>query len=416
MPDGFLWGSSTSGHQIEGNNIHSGHWKAELENEKTQDDFQASGMACNHYELYREDIEMLKDLKHQAFRMSVEWSRIEPVEGKFEEKEVEHYVDVLKRLKENGIQVFLTLVHFTVPAWFEDKGGFSTMDNLQYFERYLHFIVPKIAPYVSFWNTLNEVNHPGYESRMKINWLKYHARAYHVIKAYTDTPVSIAHAFHFYMPKRHYDAFDEVMAKYYDLISNEYLLHAIRTGEIVHPFEEAEWYPEVKDTCDYWSVNWYTRDLIDARDPAFVSTKYRHNEMKLIPRCAYFDEVFAEGMMAVLTRLRDKPVYITENGCCTYDDNIRIVYIAQVLSSIRDAIDAGVDVKGYLYWSLLDNYEWYSFEPQFGMVGCDFKTFERTPKPSALFYRDMIEANGFDQEILRKYLDHIPSLSLDGNR
>lgn len=104
------------------------------------------------------------------------------------------------------------------------------------------------------------------------------------------------------------------------------------------------------------------------------------------------------------------------DGSGEYDDNIRIVYIAQVLSSIRDAIDAGVDVKGYLYWSLLDNYEWYSFEPQFGMVGCDFKTFERTPKPSALFYRDMIEANGFDQDMLRKYLDHIPSLSLDGDR
>lgn len=410
MPEGFLWGSSTAGHQIEGNNCHSDRWFSELEKEKTEEDFEASGMACNHYNLYKEDTDLLVNLGHKAFRMSVEWSRIEPEHGVFDNDAVKHYLNELELLKSKGIKIFLTLVHFSVPQWFAKLGGFSKIENIKYFKSYLEYIVPKISPYVDFWNTLNETNHPSIESGLKINYLKFHAAAYHIIKKYTDTPVSIAHAFHFYMPKRYYDEFDITMAKYYDMIVNEYFLHAMRTGEIVLPFSDGEVVPDIKNTCDFWSINWYTRDLIDARNPEMISTKYRHTEMKLIPRCAYFDEIFAEGMMDILTRLDDKPVYITENGCCTDDDRFRIIYIAQVLSAIEEAISAGIDVKGYLYWSLLDNYEWYSFKPKFGMVSVDLKTFVRTPKNSAYFYRDIIRKNGFSQEILRKYLNEIPSL------
>ncbi len=413
MPEGFLWGSSTAGHQIEGNNIHSDRWFIELEQEKTEENFQVSGKACMHYEMYKQDIDMMKDLGHQAFRMSVEWSRIEPEQGKYDEEALDHYLDELKYLKEKNIQVFLTLVHFSVPKWFADLGGFDNIDNLKYFESYVDYIVPKIAPYVDFWNTLNETNHPYITSQHKINTLKFHARAYHVIKSYTDAPVSIAHAFHLYMPKRMFDKFDTTLAEYYDCMVNEYFFHAIRTGEIVLPGIEGEFVSEVKDTCDFWSVNWYTRDLIDARASGeALSSKYKHTEMKLIPRCAYFDEFFAEGMTAVLMRLKDKPVYITENGCCTNDDRYRIIYMSQVLSAVREAIDFGADVRGFLYWSLLDNYEWYSFEPRFGMVNVNYDTFERTPKDSAYFFKDMIENNGFSQDVLRKYLKDFPSLGL----
>ncbi len=414
FPKDFLWGSATAGHQIEGNNIHSDKWVEELENEKTLEDFQASGMACNHYELFREDIKMLKELGHRAFRMTVEWSRIQPKAGVFDEDAVEHYLEELRLLKENGIEVFMTLVHFTMPLWFSELGGWSNMDNLHYFEEYLEFIIPKITPYVSYWNTFNETNHPEIPSQLKLCQLKYHVAAYRIIKKYGDAPVSMAHAFHYYMPKRPYDKFDVNMAEYYDNMVNEYFFHAIRTGEVVLPDIETEYVPGLKDSCDYWAVQWYTRDLIDARTTGnLISSKYNHNELKLVPRCEYFDEIYPEGMTAVLMRLRDKPVYLTENGCCTHDDRFRIIYIAQVLSAVKEAIDFGVDVKGYLYWSLLDNYEWYSFKPQFGIVGCDFETFERTPKPSAYFYKDIIENNGFNQEILRKYLKDIPSLNHD---
>lgn len=414
MPEGFLWGSSTAGHQIEGNNCNSDRWFSELEKEKTQENFQASGLACNHYELYRQDIDMLKDLGHQAFRLSVEWSRIEPSEGSFCDEAVSHYLDELSYLKENGIKVFLTLLHFSMPKWFSDLGGFTKTENIKYWERYLNFIVPKISEYVDFWNTLNETNHPSIDFKLKSNYLKFHARANSVIKAYSKAPVSIAHAFHLYQPKRMYDKFDTVRAEYYDAMVNEYFIHAIRTGEIVLPEIEGEFVGELKDSCDFWSINWYTRDLIDARDPKGISTKYNHTQMRLIPRCEYFDEFYPEGMTHVLMRLKDKPIYITENGCCTNDDRFRIVYMSQVLSALKEAIDFGADVKGYLYWSLMDNYEWYSFEPRFGMVDVDYSTFKRTPKQSALFYKEIIAQNGITQELIRKYLKEIPSLGLDG--
>ena len=412
MPEGFLWGSSTAGHQIEGNNIHSDRWFDELEREQTEPDFQASGEACRHYELYKHDIDLLKELGHQAFRMSVEWSRIEPEQGHFDEKEVKHYLDELEYLKSNNIQVFITLVHFSMPKWFRDLGGFEKIENLKYFQNYLNFIVPKIAPYTDFWNTLNETNHPRFASRLKANNLKYHARAYHIIKAYSNAPVSIAHAFHLYMPKRMFDKFDTALTEQYDCMVNEYFLHAIRTGEVVLPGIDGVFDREIKDTCDYWALNWYTRDMIDARDPKTISAKYRHNELKLISQPSYFDEFFAEGMTDVLMRLKDKPIYITENGCCADDDRFRIIYMAQVLSAIRESIDFGADVKGFLYWSLMDNYEWYSFVPRFGMVDVDYNTYKRTPKKSAYLFKDMIERNGFSQEILRKYLKELPSIGL----
>ena len=416
MPDGFLWGSSTAGHQIEGNNIHSDKWAEELEKIKSVEDFDLSGAACNHYALYREDADLLKELGHQAYRMSVEWARIEPEQGVYDESALKHYLSELELLKEQGINIFLTLVHFSLPKWFADRGGFLKEENIIYFEKYVEYIVPKITPYVDFWNTLNETNHPRLDSDFKINCLKAHAAAYGIIKKYSAAPVSIAHAFHMYMPKRYFDEFDIAMAKYYDIMVNEYFLHAIRTGEIVFPFTDGLYVPALKNSCDYWALNFYTRDLIDARDPQMISSKYHHTEIRFIERCRYFDEMFAEGMADVMVRLRDRPIYVTENGCCTNDDRFRIVYMAEFLSALREAIGMGADVRGYLYWSFLDNYEWYSFKPRFGMVAVDFQTFKRTPKPSAYFYRDMIKNNGFSQEVLRRYLKESPSLGLAGKK
>ena len=124
----------------------------------------------------------------------------------------------------------------------------------------------------------------------------------------------------------------------------------------------------------------------------------------------YLEEIDPECIIANTTRLMDKPVYISENGCCCNDDRFRIVFISLYLSAVAEAIKMGVDIRGYLYWSLLDNYEWSSFKPRFGLCDCNRSTFERTPKPSAYFYREIIDNNGFDQSILRKYLSEMPSL------
>ena len=413
FPDGFLWGSAVAGHQVEGDNVHSNHWYAEQEIRKADPHYEVSGQACNHYNMYREDARLLKDLGHQAFRLSVEWARIEPEEGNFQESEVQHYLDELSCLKENGIRTFVTLVHYTVPQWFAEKGGFGKLENLNYFERYLQYILPKISPYVDFWNVMNEFNLGSSQERLDIKYTSvfFHARGYHLIKQFSDKPVSSAHALVQYYGKRQNDVFDLTMQKYADIINHEFFFHAIRTGELVLPHKDGVFDREIKDTCDFWSINLYTREIVDSRKADLAGDRYSFTETRMLPMKFYLDEFYPECMYHNLTRLMDKPVYITENGCSCYNDDFRIVYLTEYLAAMHEAMEAGVDVKGYLHWSLLDNYEWSSYIPRFGLVEVDRENgFKRTPKPSAYFYRDIIENNGFTQEILSKYLKEMPRI------
>ena len=408
MPAGFLWGAGYAGHQVEGNNIHSQLWKLE----KDYNYPARSGLACNSYELWEKDVEIAADLKLGAFRTSVEWSRIEPEEGHFDQKAADHYIALFAALKEKGIKVFATMVHFSYPLWFEEIGHFAKLENRKYFERYLEFIVPQIAPYVDFWNVMNEFNLGNSEDRIiyKLACVQYHALGYHVIKKYSSAPVSSAHALVQYMPKRPFDRWDSTVAKYRDLQDHEFFFHAMRTGEILYPMREGFYAPEVKDTVDYWSVNTYVRDMIDGRKAGADGSRFPFKKMKMIPMDFYLEEFNSECVIHNLSRLTDKPVYITENGLSCDDDRLRIVFLSEYLSAVREAIDLGVDVRGYLYWSMLDNYEWTSFVPRFGLYSVDWDSFERTAKPSASFFRQVIENNGVSQEMIRQFLDENPSL------
>jgi beta-glucosidase len=421
FPEGFLWGSATAGHQIEGDNIHSQAWHKEQQPDFYREDPERtvrapSGKACDHYRLYREDVELISTLGHQAYRLSIEWSRIEPLEGQWNHDGLAHYLDLLDRLVDNGIQVFVTLHHFTHPLWFDRLGGFSKADNRRFFERYLTFLVPRISAYVSGWNVINEFNGWGGLTAgpsiapLKFNMLRVHAAGYHLIKLHSTAPVSSAHAFIHWFPRRFHDTLDRRMTEFADFTTNEFFFHALRTGELVYPGVDAEFDPDVRGAIDFWSVNYYTRHMVDARLADLDGPRFRHKELKMVPMKFYLEEMFPEGLIANLERLRDYPVYITENGCAAIDDRFRIVYLALHLSALHEAMERGVDVRGYFHWSLLDNYEWTSFIPRFGLVAVDFETFRRTPKPSALFYREVIRENGFGGETVRQYLDALPAL------
>lgn len=412
MPEGFLWGSGYAGHQVEGNNINSDCWHREQEGDpKFFTD--KSGIACNSYKMFKDDVELVSKLGHQAFRTSVEWSRIQPDEKTFCEEAAEHYVKFFAALKEKGIKVFCTTVHNSVPKWFADKGGFAKEENLIYFEKYLDYIIPKIVQYVDFYNVLNEFNiHGGCID--KLNSVRFHALGYHVIKRYSSAPVSSAHAFIDYKPFRPNNKMDIASAAYHDAEDNEFFFHAMRTGEVTQIGADGFISPDVKGTVDFWSINQYTRSLCDSRKGG-GNAAYYHKQLKLINMDFYLEEFYPECMINTLTRLTDKPVYITENGVACDDDRFRIVYIILYLSALRQCMDMGVDVRGYLHWSLLDNYEWRSYIPRFGLCSVDRESgsFERTPKQSAWFYKEIIEKNGFNQEIIRKYINELPSLGLN---
>lgn len=411
FPTNFLWGSAVAGHQVEGNNIHSNNWYNEQQTLKVNPSYEVSGMACNHYNMYREDVLLLKELGHRAFRLSIEWARIEPEEGRFLQTELDHYIKELAFLKENGIQTFVTMVHFSVPLWFAKKGDFSNLENIKYFERFLNYVVPKISRYVDFWNVLNEFNLGSTQQKLdfKFNSVFFHARGYHIIKQYSDKPISSAHALVQYYGRRQNDVFDVTMQHYNDIINHEFFFHAMRTGELVLPHKDGVFDKELKNTVDFWSVNLYTRDIVDSRKKDFRGERYDFTKTRMLPMNFYLDEFYPECVYHNLNRLLDKPVYITENGCSCNDDDFRIVYLAEYLSAMNEAIRSGVDLRGYLYWSFLDNYEWSTYIPKFGLVEVDYENnFKRTPKPSAYFYKEIIENNGFSQKILKKYLKNMP--------
>lgn len=412
LPEDFLLGSATAPHQIEGDNVHSGHWKYEQEEVLRNPKFQVSGKACNHYNMVDEDVKLLAALGHKAYRMGVEWARIEPQEGVFDKAATAHYVHELELLKKNGIKTFVTLVHFSMPLWFEEKNGFFDLDNFAYFERYLRYILPIISPYVDFWNVFNEFNLGTTERFLnrKFNKTICHARAYRIIKEYSSAPVSSAHALLQYYGARQSDPFDTALQGYLDAVDNEFFFHAIRTGELVVPGKDGIYDKEIKGTCDFWSINLYVRQMVDARKAKCKTRSMPYTHMQMISEPFYLEEFWPETMFNGLTRCMDKPVYITENGCCCDNDDFRIIYIAEFLSALNAARQTGVDVRGYLYWSFMDNYEWSSYAPRFGMVGVDRQTFVRTPKPSAYFYKEIIENKAFKQDILRKYLKSIPTL------
>ena len=412
FPKNFIWGSATAGYQIEGDNIHANYYDWERRGIFPF----PSGKACNSYELYRDDVALIKRLGHQVYRFSAEWSRIEPREGQWDQSAIDHYTDEARLLKEAGIKVYLTLNHGAIPLWFEQLGGFDKQENLHYFIRYIEKTAPSFAPYVDAWIVLNESFSAADNAVHAFNCIRAHGMAYHVLKGISDAPVSSAQMALEAYPVRYFDEFDQISAKLKNWAHNGVIRHAVKTGELVAPGIEAQSCPEVRGTMDFWALNLYTRDLIDARHPAHSAERFPHKKLRMIDMDFYLEEMYPEGTTAMIEYFGGdgaRPVYITENGCCCNDDRFRIVYLALYLSAIHDAIERGCDVRGYLYWSLMDNFEWGSgYKPKFGIVSVDRDTFARTPKPSALFYKEILENNGFSQEILRKYLCEMPSLAI----
>lgn len=408
FPDHVLFGAGGAGHQIEGDNIHSQFYEWELASPENVSE--PSGKACNGWEMYKEDIDLFKEMGWQIYRMSIEWCRIEPEEGVYDETALRRYIDMLERLNNAGIKVSLTTHHWSHPIWFERLGHFEKRENIKYFLRHLDYLVPKIKDYVHSWGVLNEfTNHgsnPAAFNLMK-NLTIAHALGYHTIKKYTNAPVSSSHSIIHWQPYRSFDEFDRCAAKMLDWGTNGYFIHAMETGEMVLPYMDGEYVPEVKDSLDYWALNYYTRHMASARSKNLKTHRFEFDRCSMVNCDAYHEEFYPDALVQHLPRFKNKPVYICENGACAEDDRFRIAYLAQHLMALKEAMDMGVDLRAYIHWSAMDNYEWGSFEPKFGLIAVNRETFERTPKPSAYFYRDIIRKHGIDHELRKKWLENL---------
>jgi len=390
FPRNFLWGAATSAHQVEGSNIHNDWWLAE----KTHALKEASGEACCHYELYPEDFAIAKELNHNCHRFSIEWSRIEPEEGNFDLLEIEHYRKVIADLRSRGIEPVVTLHHFTNPAWFSQKGGWVKFRLQEYFLRFVERIVKEFCSEVKFWITINEPlvysSHayllgawpPKQRSLFKtvkvtFNLAQAHIKAYRVIhKIYKDSSlerpmVGIAanlQAFEFCQPTLKNKISVYLRNKLYNL----YFIDELRG----------------KKTLDYIGINYYGRNLADVenwglRHLLLDTCKYNHHPLR---KNSLGWDIYPEGLYKLLSAVKkyNLPVLITENGICTEDDDLKWDYIREHLAQISRAISEGVEVIGYIYWSLIDNFEWdKGFDPRFGLVHIDYHSQKRTIRPSA---------------------------------
>ena len=409
FPEDFLWGSATAAYQIEGDNSSAGLWAHEAELKWTP-----SGKACNHYALYREDIDLLHRLGHRVYRFSINWSRIEPAEGEWNAEATEHYVDLCRRLCQKGIKPWITLYHGEHPLWFDKIDGWKNLEHIRrYWTRFVEYIAPRLAPYAAGWIVLNEFNGGvGTDGGpRKFAMTEAHAIGYHTLRQHSKVPISSAHAMIHWQPRRYHDKLDRIACDLDDWMQNEFFFHAVRTGEFVYPFFDAKTDPDFKGSADYWAVNQYTRHMADARTARLEGARYTHKRLRMIDADFWFEEFFPEGSISNLERLADKPVIVTENGIACDDDRFRIAYVALQLCALREAMDRGVDVRGYFHWSLMDNWEWGSYLPRFGLCHVDFETFVRTPRPSAWFYKQIIEQNGFSPELTRQYLSELPTVA-----
>ncbi len=389
FPEGFLWGTATASHQIEGgqNNDWS-RWEQSPRRlaylkKRGLDPLQfISGLAANSWENLEKDIECIKKLNNNAYRFSIEWSRIEPEEGEFDEAAIEKYHHFIKRLKEEGIEPFVTLWHWPLPLWLRD--GWENPQAVEYFARYTEFVV-RHCPEVKFWITLNEPE--GYSGnsyligiwppqkhslpahhRVLRNLSAAHNRAYAIIKqALPQSQISIA------APQAYFVASADPLSK------------------LFRGFADWWWnkrfLSRIIDRIDFIGLNYYWE----------IRTKYlSYSKTKGAVTSDMGWTVLPEGMYHVLMNLKkyNKPIYITENGVADRDDRLRAWFITEMLKNIHRAIKDGVDVKGYLYWSLLDNFEWsHGFGQKFGLFAVDRKTWERIPRPSVKVYAEIAKNN-----------------------
>jgi beta-glucosidase len=406
--DEFLLGAATSSTQIEGGDTNNTWYKWC----KTGHILDSSSCitACDHWNRVSQDIQILRDLHVQTYRMSLEWSRIEPAPGQFSREAVDHYRQEIQLLLTNNIQPLVTLHHFSEPLWFQEQGGWPHPQNSELFIQYVKFVVENLGDLVSEWVTFNEPNvyvyfgyitgsfPPGASDIPKAasvitEIIKTHTVLYQLIHEIRKTRgfpgrTMVGAAIHI----RVFDGLTllgKLTARIVDYLFNELFMTGITTGRIKFPLP-AQGY-QIRQGCyaDFLGINYYTRNIVEF---AWEPQNYFHrfvNDKELDKSDLGWD-IYPQGIYRVCKKYYGKfslPVYITENGISDRLDNRRENFILDHLAFLAKAIEEGTEIKRYYHWSFLDNFEWLDGESaKFGLYRCDFRTQARTPRKSAETY------------------------------
>jgi beta-glucosidase len=427
FPRGFLWGTATAAHQVEGNNTNNQWWAWEQAGHTDG----TSGLACDWWGgRWREDFDRAAESGQKAHRLSVEWSRIEPSPDRWDQDAMEHYRTMLRGLRDRGMTAMVTLHHFTDPLWLTELGAWETERVVPLFERFVHKVVEALKEYCSLWCTINEPNVYallGYVGDMfppgrgglpkavavQANMARAHAAGYRAIHA-IQPEARVGYALHYrpMVPRFKWLPLDVLMRHLRDLAVNMAFPSALSTGVMRTPTGRIA-LPEVKGTQDYLGLNYYTMPTVwfDLLRPIELFTqsgfqagadRSEHAAIANIPRGLY------ESIRWAARSYPNLPVLITENGVESANDEIRPRYIAQHLHQVWRAVNFNWQVKGYFHWTLVDNFEWErGWRQRFGLWTLDTATQKRTKRPSADLYADICKTNSLSAGMVEEYCPEV---------
>jgi len=443
FPRNFAWGTATAAHQVEGNNTKNNWYQWELAVDENGNprihNGQRSGLAADHWNRYPEDIRLMKEFGLSHYRFSVEWSRIEPELGEIDEQALNHYRKICQELIKAGITPVITLHHFSHPAWFEEMGAFEKDVNIQYFIKFSEIVFNTLNDLVPIWCTINEpavfvsqgyfngVFPPGKKDpqlagTVMQNLLNAHVRVYRHLKTLPGgdkVQIGLVKNILQFDPIRRWHILDWFFSKILNNIFTNDPIQFLKSGELSFYLPGmaniSMENPDAAGAIDFIGLNYYSRyhvkGQLNPQEPFIFET--RQEDVQTDMPYPIYPEGFYRALHTI--SLLDKPIYVTENGIADDDDDQRAMFIRRYLYAMHRAIHDGLDIRGYFYWTLMDNFEWSEgYKMKFGLYNVDFTTQERTLREGSKTFQDIVKKPGVDN---RGYIvavgDTVPDLELE---
>lgn len=407
FPDDFVWGVAAAAHQVEGgcDNNNWSRWETESAPDGTPRiaGGQKAGRACDHWNRYRDDIQLMKDLGLGSYRFSPAWSKIEPSPGEWNDEAIRHYHDVIDALIAAGIEPMLTIHHFSHPLWFDDLGSFEDESNLDHFVSYAERLFSEYGGKVTTWCTINEPavfatvgwsqglfppgkKDPQLTAEVLANLMTAHARVYAALKAMPggdEARVGLVKNMFQFDPDRRYHLLDWMSARIAEHVFNGAILGCLKTERfrafVPGQISVTRDVPGISSSLDFVGLNYYSHFLVrfQANPGEPLVMVERPGDIQTDMPYA----IYAEGFYRAIKSIAELgvPVYITENGIADATDDRRELFIRRYLHAMHRAMAEGADIRGYYYWSLMDNFEWAEgYDMKFGLYAMNRETLERT--------------------------------------
>jgi beta-glucosidase len=424
FPRGFLWGTATASHQVEGNNTNNNWWAWEQQEGRIIDGHK-SGNACDWWGgRWREDFDRAAESGQNAHRMSIEWSRVQPTPDVWDESALDRYREMARSLVERGMTPLVTLHHFSDPIWLVERGGWEDDSVVEAFKPYVRRVIDALQEYVSTWVTINEPNvlvasaylfgdfPPGKQDptaafRVMDNLVRAHAAAYHIIHDIQPTArVGLAINYRGFIPAKSWSPLDRLVAGNLSSLFNDFFPSAAQSGVLRYPLRRTR-IDNVKGTQDFLGVNYYTREQV-AFSPFSPGELFSRRfflpnaELSETGHIANSPQGFFEALN--WGRQFDIPMLVTENGVEDSEGTFRPRYLIQHLHQLWRAANFNFRIKGYFHWTLVDNFEWErGWTQRFGLWELDVESQARTKRPSADLYAEICKGNCISTDMVERY-------------